>query len=83
MGFALTICAAAAVHLERVLVAEDIDLDARPLARQGRNGAGRVPIVWSELRAVDKVAVVVANAVGTAVTVELWGGVVGANLLGR
>ena len=68
------------IHLERLLVGKDIDLDSRKLTRQARHRASGAPIVG--MSAIDKVAIIVAGAVGSAVPQELWRGMVGADLLG-
>ena len=66
-----TVLTVAAVELEGLLVAVDVELDARPGAGDGGNGS-IAPVVGAELLAVDDVAGVVAGAVGAAVTLDLW-----------
>lgn len=75
------VLAAARVNLESLLLGEDVDLDAGPVAGEGGDGGG-APVVGSVLGAVDDVAGVVAGAVGAAVAEEVGGGEVGADLLG-
>lgn len=76
-----TVLARAAVHLERILVGEDVDLDAAPLAGKRSNGSAGAPVVGAVLGAVDEVCVVVAGAVEAAVTQDLGRREVGAELL--
>jgi len=78
-----TILAGTAVHLESLLIRVDIQLDARPLARQGSDGSRVDPVEDFTLVTIDNVAVVVTSAVGTAVAKQLGRTGVGTNLLGR
>lgn len=48
----------AAVHLEGVLVRVDVELDARPRRRDGRDGAVRAPVIVAERLSVHRPAVV-------------------------
>ena len=77
-----TVLSRAAVHLERILVGEHIDLDPREVARDGRNWTLGAPIVRPVLGAVDQPSVIVADAAETAVVLDLGGRVVCAELLG-
>lgn len=77
----LTILADAAVHLEGLLVREDVEFDARPFAGQGSNWARCSPVIRAVLVTVDNVAVIVASAVCATVAEELRSCEVGTNLL--
>lgn len=77
-----TILTGAAVHLVRGLVRVDVELDAGPLAPQRSDRSRVAPVESLGFVAVDKVAVVVTSAVGTAVTEKLGRSLVGTNLLG-
>ena len=77
-----TVLAAAAVHLERVLVAKDIDLDAGPCTAQTGNRALLTPVEWTVLSSVDKIACVITCAVGSAVAEKVRIREVCADLLG-
>ena len=77
-----TVLAWAGVHLEGVLVGEDVELDAGEVAREGGHGALGTPVVGAVLGAVDQPGVVVADAAEAAVVLDLGRRVVGAELLG-
>ena len=77
-----TVLARAAVHLERILVGEDVDLDAGEVAAERGDGALGAPVVGPVLGAVDQPGVVVAGAVEAAVAHDFGRGEVRAELLG-
>lgn len=76
------VLARAAVHLESVLVGEDVDLDTGEVARERGHGTLGAPVVRAELGSVDQPGVVVTVAAEAAVVLDLGRGVVGAKLLG-
>jgi hypothetical protein len=78
-----TILAGTAVHLESLLVREDVELDTRPRTRESCDRSSLAPVERTVLCAVDNVAVIVTSAVETTVAKEFRRGVVSTNLLGR
>lgn len=77
-----TVLTTARIHLERILVGENIHLDTREITRHTGHRALGAPIVGTLLCAVDKEAVVIAGAASAAVTLDLRVVETCANLLG-
>lgn len=77
-----TVLARAAVHLEGILVREDVNLNARKVAGNSGDRARSAPVVRAVLGAVDEPSVVITGAIEAAVVLHLGGRVVCAELLG-
>lgn len=78
-----TILARAAVHLERILVGENVDLDTSEVASERSNRALSAPVVWAVLSAVDEPGIIVTNTAEAAIVLDLGRRVVRTKLLRR
>lgn len=77
-----TILTAAGVHLESILIAVDVKLDAGEVAGHTSDGTHVMPVIGSFLRTINDIAVIVTCAVSSAISDQLRCSVVCSDLLG-